>query len=93
MQAAGGCGEIKLFEETLGNIGYWAVVFAFLVGCFLNDFARLLGYGVGTLLLIIWFVRDFFTLSSLDNGGYLAASVVVFLVCYLGKLHAKGRLK
>lgn len=82
-----------MFEETLGEIGYWAIIVGFIAGCFYNDLVRFIGYIAGLLILIIWVVREFFTFTYFDNGGYLASGLVVLLACYLGKLRSEGRLK
>jgi hypothetical protein len=82
-----------MFEETLGEIGYWAIIVGFIAGCFYNDLIRFIGYAVGSLILIIWVAREFFTLPYFDNGGYLASGIVVLLASYLGKLRSEGRLK
>jgi hypothetical protein len=81
-----------MFEETIGLFGFWALVIAFIYGCWARPDVRVFGYMVGTVVLLIAAVRQFFTAAVLDNGAYWASGIVILAACYLGHLKGQGRL-
>jgi ABC-type uncharacterized transport system permease subunit len=77
------------FRAMLGEFGKWALIIGFLVWIYRSRDARLLGWVVGGVVLIIAIYRELNT--GLGSGEFFAVAAVILGTCITGRFNDGGR--